>query len=65
MLSDSLDPDQDSHSGSKSFTWYDVCCIIRGEGISSRGGGLRPSCRIQRGVGLCPSCKIQRGRIMS
>ena len=34
------------------FTWYDVCCNIR--------GGLCPSCKIQQG-GLCPSCKIQRG----
>ena len=29
MLSDSLDPDQDLQSGSKLFTWYDVCCNIR------------------------------------
>ena len=36
MLSDSLDPDQDLQSGSKLFTWYDVCCNIVG-GISSRG----------------------------
>ena len=34
------------------FTWYDVCCNIR--------GGLCPSCKIQQG-GLCPCCKIQRG----
>ena len=52
MLSCSLDQDQDIQSGSKLFTWYDVCCNIR--------GGLCPSCKIQRG-GLCPSCKIQRG----
>ena len=52
MLSDSLDADQDLHSGFKLFTWYDVCCNIR--------GGLCPSCKIQRG-GLCPSCKIHRG----
>ena len=32
MLSDSLDPDQHLQSGSKLFTWYDVCCIIRGGG---------------------------------
>ena len=32
MLSDSLDPDQDLQSGSKLFTWYDVCCNIRGVG---------------------------------
>ena len=63
MLSDSLDPDQDLQSESKLFTWYDVCCNIRGGG----GGwgdtireGLCPSCKIQR-EGLCPSCKIQRG----
>ena len=47
MLPDSLDPDQDLQSGSKLFTWYDVCCNIR-------GGGFRPG-------GLCPTCKIQRG----
>ena len=46
MLSCSLDPDQDLQSGSKLFTWYDVCCNKRGGG----GGG-----------GSCPSCKIQRG----
>ena len=41
-------------SGSKLFTWYDVCCNI--------GGGLCPSCKIQRGGGgFCPSCKIQQG----
>ena len=44
MLSDSLDLDQDLQSGSKLFTWYDVCCNIR-------GGGLCPSCKIQRGGG--------------
>ena len=32
MLSDSLDPDQDLQSESKLFTWYDVCCNIRGGG---------------------------------
>ena len=32
MLSDSLDPDQDLQSGSKLFTWYDVCCSIGGGG---------------------------------
>ena len=53
MLSCSLDPDQDLQSGSKLFTWYDVCGNIK-------GGGLYPSCKIQWG-GLCPSCKIQRG----
>ena len=36
MLSDSLDPVQDLQSESKLFTWYDVCCNIRGGGISSR-----------------------------
>ena len=36
MLPDSLDPDQDLQSGSKLFTWYDVCCNIRG---GFRGGG--------------------------
>ena len=30
MLSCSLDPDQDLPSGSKLFTWYDVCCYIGG-----------------------------------
>ena len=53
MLSCSLDPDQDLQSGSKSVTWYDICCNIR-------GGGLCPSCKIQQG-GLCPSCKIHGG----
>ena len=57
MLSDSLDPDKNLQSGSKLFTWYDVCCIIRGDFV---WGGLCPSCKIQRG-GLCPSCKIQLG----
>ena len=38
MLSDSLDPDQDLQSRSKLFTWFDLCCIIRGGEISSRGG---------------------------
>ena len=40
MLSDSLDPYQDLQSGSKLFTWNDVCCNIRGGGgISFWGGG--------------------------
>ena len=39
MLSDSLDPDPDLQSGSKLFTWYDVCFNIRGGG-SSGGGGI-------------------------
>ena len=39
MLSESLDPDQDLQSGSKLFTWYDVCCNIRGWGGFSPGGG--------------------------
>ena len=63
MLSDSLDPDQDLQSESKLFTWYDVCCNIRGELCPSckiLRGGLCPSCKIQRG-GLCPSCKILEG----
>ena len=59
MLSDSLDPDQDLQSGSKLFTWYNVCCNIRGRGDFIMGG-LCPTCKIQRG-GLCPSCKIHRG----
>ena len=59
MLSDSLDPDQDLQSGSKLFTWYNVCCYIRGRGDLIMGG-LCPTCKIQRG-GLCPSCKIHRG----
>ena len=50
MLSDSLDPDPDLQSGSKLFTWYDVCCNIRGGGFV-RGGGLCPNCKIQRGGG--------------
>ena len=45
MLSESLDPDQDLQSGSKLFTWYDVCCIISSGGIMSYvkcsgGGGI-------------------------
>ena len=40
MLSDSLDPDQDFQSGSKLFTWYDVCCNIRGVGFVWGGGGI-------------------------
>ena len=32
MLSCILDPDQDLQSGSKLFTWYDVCCKIWGGG---------------------------------
>ena len=43
MLSCSMDPHQDLQSGFKLFTWYDICCYIRG------GGGLCPSCKIQRG----------------
>ena len=39
MLSDSLDPDQDLQSESKLFTWYDVCCNIRG---GFRPGGIMP-----------------------
>ena len=35
ILSCSLDPDQDLQSGSKLFTWYDVCCNRMGGG----GGG--------------------------
>ena len=50
MQSCSLDPDQNLQFGSKLFSWYDVCCIIRGGGVRRGGGG-----------GLCPSCKIQRG----
>ena len=68
MLSESLDPDQDLQSGSKLFTWYDVCCNIRGWGglcpcCKIQQGGLCPSCKIQRG-GLCPSCKIHGGDIV-
>ena len=57
MLSCSLDPDQDLPSGSKLFTWYDVCCNIRGS-----GGGVDYvlDVKFSRG-GLCPSCKIERG----
>ena len=51
MLSDSLDPDQDLQSGSKLFTWYDVCCNIRWGGGDFVRGGLCPSCKIQRGGG--------------
>ena len=32
MLSCSLDPDKDLQSGSKLFTWYDVCCNRIGGG---------------------------------
>ena len=46
MLSCSLDPDpdQDLQSGSILFTWYDVCCNIRGYYVlvvkfSGGGGG--------------------------
>ena len=68
MLSCSLDPDQDLQSGSKLFTWYDVCCNRMGGGggyvlvvkFSVGGGGLCPSCKIHR-RGLCPSCKIHGG----
>ena len=67
ILSCSLDPDQDLQSGSKLFTWYDVCCNRMGGGgyvlvvkFSGGGGGLCPSCKIYRG-GLCPSCKIHGG----
>ena len=37
MLPESLDPDQDLEFGSKLSTWLDVCCNIRGGGISSGG----------------------------
>ena len=62
MLSDSLDPDQDLQSGSKLFTWYDVCGNVRG-GISSGGGGgdYVLVVKFSGGGGLCPSCKIHRG----
>ena len=44
MLSCSLDPDQDLQSGSKLFTWYDVCCKIGGGGdvlvVKFSGGGI-------------------------
>ena len=43
MLSDSLDPDQDLQSGFKLFTWYDVCCNIRG-GIEIRTYNQGPNC---------------------
>ena len=50
------------------FTWYDVCCNIRGGGLCPsckiQQGGLCPSCKIQRG-GLCPSCKIHGGGVLS
>ena len=46
MLSCSLDPDQDLQSGSKLFTWYDVCCNRMGGGggvyvlvVKFSGGG--------------------------
>ena len=62
MLPDSLDPDQDLQFGSKLFTWYDVCCNIRG-GISSEGdyvllvkfmgGILSTYTKMSRG-GFCP-----------
>ena len=40
MLSDSLDPDQNLQSGSKLFTWYDVCCNKGGGGEFRLGGGI-------------------------
>ena len=46
MLSCSLDPDQDLQSGSKLFTWYDVCCNIGGEG----GGGYVLLVKFSRGI---------------
>ena len=60
MLSCSLDPDQNLQSGSKLFTWYDVCCNIR-------GGGLCPSCKIQRGGGgdYVLVVKFSSGGVMS
>ena len=53
MLSCSLDPDQDLQSGSKLFTWYDVCCNIK-------GGGLCPSCKIHGGD-FVPVYKNEQG----
>ena len=49
MLSDSLDPDQDLQSGSKLFTWYDVCCNIRGGGGISSGGDYVLVVKFSRG----------------
>ena len=65
MLSDSLDPDQDLQSGSKLFTWYDVCCDIGGGGdyvlvIKFSRGGYVLVVKFTGG-GLCPSCKIHGG----
>ena len=65
MVSDSLDPDQDLQSGSKLFTWYHVCCNIRGGGgyvlvVKFSGGDYVLVVKFSGG-GLCPSCKIHGG----
>ena len=62
MLSCSLDPDQDLQSGSKLFTWYDVCCDIKGYVLVVKfsGGDYVLVVKFSRG-GLCPSCKIHGG----
>ena len=50
MLSESLDPDQDLQSGSKLFTWYDVCCIIRGDFVRGGGGDYVLVVKISGGI---------------
>ena len=62
-----MDPDQDLQSGSKLFTWYDVCCNIRGGDyvlvVKFSGGDyvLVEKFSGGGGGGLCPSCKIHGG----
>ena len=70
-----MDPDQDLQSGSKLFTWYDVCCNIRGGGgyvlvvkfsggdyvlVVKFSGGLYPSRKIHGGI-LSTYTKMSRG----
>ena len=50
MLSDSLDPDQNLQSGSKLFTWYDVCCNIRGDFVRGGGGDYVLVVKFTRGI---------------
>ena len=68
ILSCSLDPDQDLQSGSKLFTWYDVCCNRMGGGgggyvlvVKFSGGDYVLVVKFTGGGGLCPSCKIHGG----
>ena len=59
MLSCSLDPDQDLQSGSKLFTWYDVCCNIRGW-LCPRGGDYVLVVKFMGGI-LSTYTKMSRG----